>query len=218
MKKDKKDKKEKKFVEKESKKKKVTSEKKSGPVKKIEPAPKSASESLAVATEKAIATEALSIKTIDEILALMKNNAENYQNIITAPTDFNVLEQTLALFPSELKTLEIIGQTPGINLTQLSIELGISKSAVSKCTGKMLEKSLINKQPSPTNIRQVQFFLSDEGKTVFEQYLQHQQDLFKPLYHSFDLLTSTDADMLLAFLKSFSIHLNEIEQGATAGN
>jgi DNA-binding MarR family transcriptional regulator len=174
-----------------------------------------ASENPSAIAEKAAGAKTPPTKTIGQILDLMKNNAELYQNIITAPHDFKAGDQTISLFPSELKTLEIIGKTPGINLTQLSIELDISKSAVSKCTGKMLEKSLISKKPSPTNVRQVQFFLSEEGKPAFEQYLQLQKDLFKPLSNAFEPLTGEDADMLLAFLNSISKNLNEIAESLT---
>ncbi|MDI3536990.1 MAG: hypothetical protein PWP30_1472 [Eubacteriaceae bacterium] len=209
MKKEKKEKKEKKSVDKDLKKKKAQSPKKT------EPAPMAASENPSAIAEKAATAKTPPTKTIGQILDLMKNNAELYQNIITAPHDFKAGDQTISLFPSELKTLEIIGKTPGINLTQLSIELDISKSAVSKCTGKMLEKSLISKKPSPTNVRQVQFFLSEEGKPAFEQYLQLQKDLFKPLSNAFEPLTGEDADILLAFLNSISKNLNEIAESLT---
>ncbi|MDK2905645.1 MAG: hypothetical protein PWR12_1721 [Eubacteriaceae bacterium] len=209
MKKEKKEKKEKKSIDKDLKKKKAQSPKKT------EPAPMAASENPSAIAEKAAGAKTPPTKTIGQILDLMKNNAELYQNIITAPHDFKAGDQTISLFPSELKTLEIIGKTPGINLTQLSIELDISKSAVSKCTGKMLEKSLISKKPSPTNVRQVQFFLSEEGKPAFEQYLQLQKDLFKPLSNAFEPLTGEDADMLLAFLNSISKNLNEIAESLT---
>ncbi|MDK2935989.1 MAG: MarR family transcriptional regulator [Eubacteriaceae bacterium] len=214
MKKEKKEKKEKKSVDKELKKKKAQSEKKNESAKKPEPAPMAASEDDSVSTEKTTSTKALPAKTIDDVLSLMKVNAEIYQNIITAPLDFKAGDQTISLFPSELKTLEIIGQTPGINLTQLSIELDISKSAVSKCTGKMLEKSLLNKKPSPTNIRQVQFFLSEDGQAAFEQYLQ--LDLFKPLSNAFETLKDEDSDKLLTFLKAISKQLDEIAKGLPA--
>jgi DNA-binding MarR family transcriptional regulator len=208
MKKEKKEKKEKKSVDKDLKKKKAQSPKKT------EPAPMAASENPSAIAEKAATAKTPPTKTIGQILDLMKNNAELYQNIITAPHDFKAGDQTISLFPSELKTLEIIGKTPGINLTQLSIELDISKSAVSKCTGKMLEKSLLNKKPSPTNIRQVQFFLSEDGQAAFEQYLQ--LDLFKPLSNAFETLKDEDSDKLLTFLKAISKQLDEIAKGLPA--
>lgn len=63
----------------------------------------------------------------------------------------------------------MIGQFSGINLTQLANKLAISKSAISKCTSKLLEKELIGKEKSPVNVREVVFTLTPNGQTIFNQ-------------------------------------------------
>ncbi|WKY47109.1 MarR family transcriptional regulator [Eubacteriaceae bacterium ES3] len=212
MKKEKKAKKsakEKKSPDKESRKKKIAASKKSEPVHKSDTAIQTSQ-----ANQEMEAKSGAEVAP-SELLILMKKAAESYQNIITAPLDFLINDQDTELFPSELKTLEIIGEMSGINLTQLSIELDISKSAVSKCTGKMLEKDLINKTPSPTNVRQVQFSLTESGKLIFDQYQDLQNNLFKPLYKSFESLNPDDNLKLQSFLESIAENLTEIEAGLT---
>lgn len=86
-----------------------------------------------------------------------------------------------ALFPAELKALAIIGQFTTINLTQLARQLGISKSAISKCTAKLLDKGLINKEKSAINTREDSFFTySTTGQAVFSQLDRVRAELFQP--------------------------------------
>lgn len=104
-----------------------------------------------------------------------------YQNILVLPRTYNALDGEHSLYPSELKALDMIGGFSPINLTQLAVKLGISKSAVSKCSSKLLEKGLITKEKSLTNIREVIFMLSETGKSIYDQLAIAHSDLFKPV-------------------------------------
>lgn len=137
--------------------------------------------------EKFVATiEASSPKTDmktepDSLKRLMEDSAILYQNILSLPQTFNVGNQTYSLYPSELKALDMIGQFSGINLTQLAMKLGISKSAISKCTSKLLEKELIVKEKSLTNVREVVFTFTKEGQNIFDQLDLAHAKLFNPV-------------------------------------
>jgi DNA-binding MarR family transcriptional regulator len=118
---------------------------------------------------------------LDALKKLMIDSAALYQDILVLPQTFTVNDISYSLYPSELKALEMIGRFSGINLTQLANKLGISKSAISKCSSKLLEKELIGKEKSAVNVREVVFTLTPDGQAIFDQLETVHAKLFAPL-------------------------------------
>jgi len=141
---------------------------------------------------------------------LMIDSAVLYQNILVLPQAFNVNSHSYSLFPSELKALDMIGRFSGINLTQLANKIGISKSAISKCTSKLLEKELIKKEKSPINVREVIFTLSDDGQSVFSQLDNTHSDLFRPFNHVIESLSIQETNELHHVFLDIHSRLGEI--------
>ena len=141
---------------------------------------------------------------------LMIDSAVLYQNILVLPQTFAVNGVSYSLYPSELKALDMIGQFSGINLTQLANKLGISKSAISKCTSKLLEKQLIEKEKSSVNVREVVFTLTPSGQFIFEQLGSVNADLFEPFNQSFETLSLQEINDLHRMFLKFQSSLTEI--------
>lgn len=74
------------------------------------------------------------------------------------------------LYASEVNTLEIIGEIPGINLTQLAEKKGVTKSAVSQIVAKLVKKKLVTKKQSPDHEKVFFMELTESGKIVFENH------------------------------------------------
>ena len=180
---------------KESKKKNLNEEKKSGTVEKKSK------------TSDIQPTAAVDRTTVKKLIV---DSANLYQNILVLPQNFNVSSRSYSLFPSELKALDMIGRFPEINLTQLANKIGISKSAISKCTSKLLEKSLIKKEKSAVNTREVVFTLSEDGQSIFSQLGSAHTDLFKPVNEVIENLSSQEIDELQRIFSDFYSSLNEI--------
>ncbi|WP_186841743.1 MarR family winged helix-turn-helix transcriptional regulator [Acetobacterium fimetarium] len=180
---------------KESKKKNLNEEKKSGTVEKKSK------------TSDIQPTAAVDRTTVKKLIV---DSANLYQNILVLPQNFNVSSRSYSLFPSELKALDMIGHFPEINLTQLANKIGISKSAISKCTSKLLEKSLIKKEKSAVNTREVVFTLSEDGQSIFSQLGSAHTDLFKPVNEVIENLSSQEIDELQRIFSDFYSSLNEI--------
>ena len=202
MKKDKKTKKtdlkEVKETKKETKKKSAAEEKKGGSVSKKE--------------KSIIANPVSPDSTIDhtKLKKVMIDSAVLYQNIIVLPQTFTINEESYSLYPSELKALDMIGQFSGINLTQLANKLGISKSAISKCTSKLLEKELIGKEKSPVNVREVVFTLTPDGQTFFNQLETVHSERFEPFNKTLDGFTANEINDLHRIFLTIQSSLTEI--------
>ena len=66
------------------------------------------------------------------------------------PRDFGTGEP---LFTSEIHTLCVIGTAPGINITDLSVRLGVTKGAISKIAKKIEENASLRDTRSPEMTR-----------------------------------------------------------------
>lgn len=176
----------------------VEEEKKAGPVAKKE---KSATQS---DVQPDLAVDYAAVKK------LMIDSAVLYQNILVLPQTFAVNGGSYSLYPSELKALDMIGQFSGINLTQLANKLSISKSAISKCTSKLLEKELIEKEKSSINVREVVFTLTPNGQFIFDQLGSVNSDLFEPFNKSFEEFSPQEINDLHRMFLSIQSSLTEI--------
>jgi len=74
------------------------------------------------------------------------------------------------LYASEINTLEIIGDSPGINLTQLAQKKGVTKSAVSQIVTKLVIKQLVIRNQSPDHEKVFFLELTDTGKIAFKNH------------------------------------------------
>ncbi len=75
----------------------------------------------------------------------------------------------LVLYRSELNLLQLIDDYPEFNVSELSAKSGVTKSAVTQMSIKLLEKGLIEKYKSPHNKKEKYFRLTPLGKTVRAQ-------------------------------------------------
>ena len=74
------------------------------------------------------------------------------------------------LYASEINTLEIIGKSPGINVTELAKRKGVTKGAVSQIVTKLEKKQLITKFKDPENEKVVLLRLDKKGKIAFKNH------------------------------------------------
>ena len=150
--------------------------------------------------------------TIDHttLKKVMIDSALLYHNILVLPQTFAINEESYSLYPSELKALDMIGQFSGINLTQLANKLGISKSAISKCTSKLLEIELIGKEKSPVNVREVVFTLTPDGQTIFNQLETVHSERFEPFNKTLDGFTANEINDLHRIFLTIQSSLTEI--------
>ncbi|MBP8865350.1 MAG: MarR family transcriptional regulator [Acetobacterium sp.] len=150
--------------------------------------------------------------TIDHttLKKVMIDSALLYHNILVLPQTFAINEESYSLYPSELKALAMIGHFSGINLTQLANKLGISKSAISKCTSKLLEKELIGKEKSLVNVREVVFTLTPNGQIIFNQLETVHIERFEPFNKTLDGFTSDEINDLHRIFLTIQSSLTEI--------
>jgi len=139
-------------------------------------------------------------ENVNNIIKLYFHSFDVFRKLEVTPRDFGSGD---LLYQSEVHTLEVIGYNPGINLTGIAIKMDISKSAISKFAKKLIDKKLIHKSSEQNNKKEVLFFLTPKGNTVFEGHQTFEKNTFSGVYNLFDELTETEK----AFLKKFFMEL-----------
>jgi len=93
------------------------------------------------------------------------------------------------IFVSEIHTLCAIGTVPGINITDLSVRLGVTKGAISKITRKMEEKDLIERYQKAGNDKEILLRLTPRGKKGYLGHEEYHVKAFERLSTEMEKLT-----------------------------
>lgn len=77
------------------------------------------------------------------------------------------------LYHAEIDLLEKIEANPASNVSTLSVKSGVTKSAVTQMSRKLLEKGLIETYQDPKNKKEKYFRLTRSGKAVREKHAEY---------------------------------------------
>ena len=99
-----------------------------------------------------------------------KNKHTNSEGILKSISEY---ADGQVLYNAEIELLEKIYQYPQANISILSVKLGVTKSAVTQMSIKLLDKGLIEKFQDSKNKKEKYFRLTNEGKKARETYMAH---------------------------------------------
>jgi DNA-binding MarR family transcriptional regulator len=85
--------------------------------------------------------------------------------IENSPRDFGSGDR---LYPSEIHTIEAIGQNQGINVTQLAETMGVTKAAISQIVRRLEKKEFVQRYKGLDNQKEVLLRLMKKGRVSFE--------------------------------------------------
>ncbi|MEG0377268.1 MAG: MarR family transcriptional regulator [Eubacterium sp.] len=147
-----------------------------------------------------------------KVAASTKKDHLNEQ-ITTLLAKYQAIEATprfyggnIPLYISESNTLRIIGDHPAINLTKIAESLEVSKSAISKSSGKLLEKGLITKERS---VREVLFNLTELGQEVYSRMDSDDDLVFSGVKTFLSTLDKNDRQTIEGFFAGLTKALDE---------
>ncbi|MFA5065462.1 MAG: MarR family transcriptional regulator [Dehalococcoidia bacterium] len=126
---------------------------------------------------------------IDSFQRLVNTIAE----IENRPRDFGTGDR---LYSSEIHTLEVIGDNPKANITELSIKLGVTKSATSQIVKRLERKKYLRRYKEKKNNKEVLLELLDAGKMAYWGHKRYHMVMDAPLIHRMKGLNSEQFDFL----------------------
>jgi DNA-binding MarR family transcriptional regulator len=118
------------------------------------------------------------------------------------PRDYGTGEK---LNPSAVHTLVAIDRKPGNNLTQLAVEMGISKAAVSKFTSQLVKRGyLVRHAPKKEQGREICFSLTDRGKIAVNGHVEFTRNTFKHLVDIEHRLPLNEREIIRRYLEALA--------------
>ena len=115
----------------------------------------------------------------------------------------------------EIHLIDTIGRREGINITELALVHGITKSAVSQAVKKLERKGLVERYRMPDNQKEVLLRISGEGRSAFEAHMAFHETVERPLLEGLSGLSEEEAggiEKLLDLLKQRADLIRELEE------
>ncbi len=113
---------------------------------------------------------------------------------------------------TELRCIEYVGHHPNVNATRLAGAFFMTTGAASKLTKKLLSKGLLSRYQKLENRKEVYFRLTEQGETLYQVLSGIREKLNRRDKPVFDQLTDGQYETILAFVRSYSEHLDRVSR------
>ncbi|PWL70769.1 MAG: hypothetical protein DBY25_07555 [Clostridiales bacterium] len=105
------------------------------------------------------------------------------------------------LYRAEINLLEKIEEYPESNVSMLSVKSGVTKSAVTQMSIKLLEKGLIERYQSPKNKKEKYFRLTPAGQEARKGHAEYNQKAADQIRSYLCSLNSEEKRTILGFME-----------------
>lgn len=116
------------------------------------------------------------------------------------------------LYASEIHTIEMIGNHPGITVTELAERQGISKSALPKIIHKLVQKDLVYRYQEANNKKNILLELTDKGRSAFQQHFEFHKTFDVRIMKKIHSLTPEEYLFLRDMLEELERYADQVEQ------
>ena len=144
------------------------------------------------------------LKELDDIFHRIMNKM---LKIESTPRTFGT---SFLLFPSEIHTIEAIGDNPGINVTDLASYQGVTKGAVSQVISRLIKKKLILKMKDINHKRGVFLKLSHAGEKAFSEHRHFHETIHTPLFQLISKATPENIGFVLTLFEAIEAFCNRM--------
>ncbi|MGL5415076.1 MAG: MarR family transcriptional regulator [Clostridium sp.] len=110
--------------------------------------------------------------------------------------------------PSEVHCIEYIGSHVDANVTELSLGLYMTRSAISKLTKKLMDKDYIESYKKPENKKEIYFRLTKKGEDIHKVHENLHNEFKERDKAIFNSTSEADFDIMLKFIEKYNDHLN----------
>lgn len=137
-----------------------------------------------------------------------KASREITELFIRAVRKYNALEKIPvklrsdhSLYHSERHMLDMIGDHPGMNITDFARALGVTKGAISQVVKKLEVKGVIMRYKSATNGKEVILELTASGRGIYLEHQKTNEATLGPLIRELEKYPDDKVRFLIAMFK-----------------
>lgn len=148
-------------------------------------------------------------QVFEELLRVLDRVVGRLSAMYQAPREYGTGSP---LYGSEIHTIQAIGNSIGINVTQLAEKMGVTKGAVSQMVSKLVEKGMVRKTRAQDNAKEVVLELTELGRIGFRNHERFDMKVLDSVreYCGSDL--ETKLDTFLSVMTDFDAILTLHEQ------
>jgi DNA-binding MarR family transcriptional regulator len=146
------------------------------------------------------------IRTITELMLDFYRVVNKVNELEKKPYDFGIGEK---LYPSEIHTIQAIGNNSGINVTALAQKLGITKGGVSQMISKLRKRGFIKKVRSMDNDKEVLLILTEKGQKAFSGHDKFHNDMYMDFVKYMKDISQEQIDMFKAILDKVDFYVDQ---------
>lgn len=138
----------------------------------------------------------------------MKNRdqQELYNQFIRIHNKFTLIKRknvdvcNTNLYPAEMQVLCLFNTHAELTVTDIALNLSITKSAASQLVKKLCSKNMLQKYRSGENERIVILKTTDQGKIAVENFFSNENHAFGELAKEFSSIPEKELETILLFL------------------
>ena len=109
----------------------------------------------------------------------------------------------IALYPNEIHTVEYIAVSSTTNFTDIAVQMGLTRGAVSKLIGRLEELGLLVRYKYHPRQKEIYVHLTDTGVQAYEGHKKYHESMWHRLSEYFDGLPEEQRAVILEFLKTY---------------
>ena len=146
---------------------------------------------------------------LEELLTLLNQLVAKLAAIQQAPREYGT---GVPLHGSEIHTIQAIGKSAGINVTQLAEKMGVTKGAVSQMVSRLVGKGMVQKEPARDNAKEVVLELTKLGWIGFRNHARFDMKVLDSVREYCGSELETKLEKFLSVLTDFDAILTLHEQ------
>lgn len=131
---------------------------------------------------------------IGEYIKMVEKIANGKTNIL----DFG---GEMVFYRGEIHMIKMIGDFPGIYISEMARNFNITRAVVSKTIKKLEAKDVVYKSIDETDKKRMQLYLTEKGKCAYQAHQKYHNHYDSPLFSYLDGLTKEELEVIDAFLK-----------------
>lgn len=112
------------------------------------------------------------------------------------------------LFISEIHTLASVQNHEPVNVTELAVVLGVTKSAISQVTGKLEKKCFLQKYKGSDNDKNIMLRLTPKGDKAVDGYEKFQKELFADLIDELEAMDQDQVEFIRLVFDRIDRHMD----------
>lgn len=131
-------------------------------------------------------------KIVDDFFGLMTSLREEQR----VPRDYGDGNQ---FYHSEVELLDTIKRNPQMNVSDLSVHCGVTKSAITQMCNKLIDKAVLEKYSVGKNKKEKFFRLTEQGELVYDGFVKYHAEANRNIQEYLCALNAQDKSVLVGF-------------------